>query len=65
MSDIAFYYDAEKNKAGAFIPGVPTAHLTQKQFEAFSPIQQASIVASPFYVAFEMDLSSDVDDEEE
>jgi hypothetical protein len=46
---IARYYDEEKNKDGAFFPGVPLRDLTADEWDAFPGRMQASVDASPFY----------------
>lgn len=49
MSDIARYYDASKNEAGAYFAGVPLRDLTQSEYDALPAYLQASIDACPFY----------------
>lgn len=46
---IARYYDASKNEAGGYLPGVPLRDLTQDEYDALPAWIQASIDASGFY----------------
>lgn len=45
----ARYYDASKNEAGGYLPGVPLRDLTEAEFDALPAHLQASLDASPMY----------------
>lgn len=64
MSEIAFFYDDTMNPKGRFISGVPLRDLTQDEVDALPPHKQASIAASPMYLAA-MDAAVDVGSLEE
>jgi hypothetical protein len=46
---VARYYNPDRNKEGGSFPGVPLRDLTEEEFDALTPNQQASIDASPIY----------------
>lgn len=46
---IAYRYLADRNPAGAYLPGVPLADLTADDVAAMPAWLQASIVACPYY----------------
>jgi hypothetical protein len=46
---VARYYNPDRNKEGGSFPGVPLRDLTEEEFDALTPGEQASIDASSIY----------------
>jgi hypothetical protein len=49
MSKTVYYYDASKNPAGVFYPGVPLADLTEEEYQRLSKADQAAVAGNPMY----------------
>lgn len=50
MDDIAFHYDATKNKQGSWLDGVPLRDLTTAEYGALPAVWQQAVIQQPYYV---------------